>query len=71
MPHSFVVRVGQDLLTFERFEDIPAEFDHLIEFRPEIPAPPHTDQQHEEIEAWVPRFEQLMERERASSSKKR
>ena len=71
MPHRFVVRVGSELQTFTRYEDIPAEFDHLIEFLPEIPPPPHTDQQHEEIEAWQPRFEQLMERERARSSKKR
>lgn len=71
MPHRFVVRVGAELHSFERYEDIPLEFDHLIEFLPEIPPEPHTPQQHEEIESWISRFEQLMERERARSSKKR
>ena len=69
MPHRFTVRIGAELHTFQRYEDIPDEFDYLIEFLPEIPPEPHTDQQHEEIEAWLPRFEQLMERQRASSSK--
>ena len=71
MPHRFTVRVGVELHSFERYEDIPDEFDHVIEFIPEIPAPPHTPQQHDEIEAWQPRFEQLMERERARSSQTR
>lgn len=71
MPHRFVVRIGQDLHTFDRYEDIPDEFDHVIEFRPEIPDPPHTDQQHEEIEAWQPRFQRLMEIEYARSRKTR
>lgn len=71
MPHRFVVRIGPHLHTFERYEDIPDDFDHVIEFLPEIPLPPHTDQQHEEIEAWQPRFQRLMEIERARSSKTR
>lgn len=71
MPHRFVVRIGQHLHTFERYEDIPAEFDHLIEFCPDIPPPPHTAQQHEEIEAWQPRFQKLMEIEHARSRTKR
>lgn len=71
MPHRFTVRVGDQVLSFSRYEDIPQDFDHLIEFLPEIPPPPHTAQQHDEIDAWQPRFEQLMERERARSSKTR
>lgn len=69
MPHRFVVRIGQHLHTFDRYEDIPSEFDHLIEFVPDVPPPPHTDQQHEEIEAWQLRFQRLMEIENASSRK--
>lgn len=71
MPHRFVVRIGQHLHTFERYEDIPAEFDHVIEFLPEIPPAPHTNQQHEEIEAWESRFQRLMEIEHARSRKTR
>lgn len=71
MPHRFVVRIGQHLHTFDRYEDIPAEFDHVIEFLPEIPPAPHTHQQHEEIEAWESRLQRLMEKEHARSRKTR
>ena len=71
MPHRFLVRVGKQLLEFHRYEDIPDQIDQVIEFRPEIPPGPHTEQQHAEIESWVPKFERLMEKERARSSKKR
>ena len=71
MPHRFVIRDGGRLQVFERYEDIPAVFDHLIEFKPEVPPGPHTDQEHQEIASWLGRFDQLMERERASSRKTR
>ena len=71
MPHKFVVRIGPDLREFDRYEDIPDSIDQVIEFRPEIPPGPHTQEQHDEIESWIPKFERLMEIERARSSKKR
>lgn len=71
MPHRFVVRIGQHLHTFDRYEDIPAEFDHVIEFLPEIPPGPHTDQQHGEIESWNIKLQELMRRERASCDQSR
>lgn len=71
MPHRFVIKIADQLKEFNRYEDIPDEFDHVIEFCPEIPPGPHTDEQHAEIEAWVPRFQRLMEIERARSRKTR
>lgn len=71
MAHRFVVRIGNDLLEYTRYEDIPERFDHLIEFSPEIPPGPHTEEQHREIDSWMPKFERLMEIESARSSKKR
>ena len=71
MPHRFVIMISGRLHTFDRYEDIPDRFDRVIEFCPEIPPGPHTEEQHEEIESWVPKFERLMEIERASSSKTR
>lgn len=70
MKHRFVVMKNEQLLTFDNFDAIPKDFDHLIEFVPEIPPGPHTDEQHEEIESWVSKFQLLMEIEHASSSKK-
>ena len=59
---------GNILAEFDRYEDIPDDFDHVIEFLPEIPPEPHTVQQHEEIETWPDLFLKLMEKAYATSS---
>lgn len=69
--HKFVIIVDGELNTYTKYEDIPEDFDHVIEFKPEIPEPPHTEEQHEEIEQWNLCLQKLMEKERASSNKKR
>jgi hypothetical protein len=69
MAHRFVVMVNDELREFDRFDDIPLHIQHVIEFLPEFPAPPHTPAQHQEIDQWQDRFRELMEREHASSSK--
>lgn len=69
MAHRFIIKIKGVLHTFDRYEDIPDEFDNVIEFMPEIPPGPHTQEQHDEIDSWIPRFQRLMEIERASSSK--
>lgn len=71
MPHRFVIIVDGDLRVYERYEDIPETIDRVIEFLPEYPPGPHTDEEHEEIERWSDRLDRLMERERASGSEKR
>ena len=53
---------------YDRYEDIPNDLDHVIEFLPEIPPEPHTEQQHEEIETWPDLFLKLMEKAYATSS---
>ena len=53
---------------YDRYEDIPDDLDHVIEFVPEIPPGPHTEQQHEEIESWVGLFLKLMEKAYETSS---
>jgi hypothetical protein len=71
MPHRFVIMISGQLHEYSRYEDIPVVFDHVIEFCPEIPPGPHTQSQHDEIDAWVPKFERLMEIEYARSGQKR
>lgn len=66
--HRFVVMRNGELETYTEFEAIPRDFEHVIEFQPEIPPGPHTDQQHEEIEQWNDRLQQLMRIEYARSS---
>lgn len=55
--------VNGELVTYNTFEDIPEDFDHVIEFVPEIPEGPHTHEQHEEIEKWNDRLQLLIFKE--------
>jgi len=66
--HKFVIKVNGELKTYTQYEDIPEKFDHVIEFSPEVPPPPHTEEQHEEIDKWNFRLQALMEKERARSN---
>lgn len=68
MGHRFVIMRNSMLEVYDRYEDIPDDLDHVIEFVPEIPPEPHTPQQHEEIETWSDLFLRLMEIEHARSS---
>lgn len=61
--HEFTIKNGQHLLTFNNFDDIPLEFDHLISFKPDIPGDPHTPEEHEELSEWNNKLQLLMERE--------
>ena len=70
MGHRFVIMQNDKLYEYTEYEQIPDNFDHVIEFAPEIPPGPHTDQDHEEIDQWAVKFERLMEIEYASSREK-
>lgn len=67
MTHRFVIMRQGQLETFEHYKDIPKDFDHVIEFAPEIPPGPHTPEQHQEIEQWNDRLQELMRIEYARS----
>ena len=67
MGHKFVIMRNDVLEAYDRYENIPDDFDHVIEFLPEIPLGPHTQEQHEEIDSWNDKFLRLMEIERARS----
>lgn len=71
MGHRFVIMQDDKLYEYAEYDQIPSEFDHVIEFAPEIPPGPHTDEQHDEIYQWQVKFNRLMEIEYASSLKNR
>jgi hypothetical protein len=71
MASEFVVLIDGQLKTYENYADIPETFDNLIKFLPEVPPPPHTEEQHEEMETWNEKLLILMERESASRNKNR
>lgn len=63
MTHRFVLIVNGEQITYTNYEDIPEDFDHVIEFVPYIPDPPHTEEQHNEIELWNKRLKELIKKE--------
>ena len=63
MAHEFVILNNGKLETYTNFNDIPEIFDNVIKFVPEVPEPPHTDEQHEEMEQWPNKLKQLIQRE--------
>ena len=69
---EFQFIINGELVTFDNYEDIPDEFEHVIKFLPDIPEPEgedgeHTEEQHTEMDAWNTRLQKLMEKERARS----
>ena len=68
MKGEFVIREGSAIITFEDFDDIPMEFDNLISFKPDAPEPPHSEEDHKEMETYNEKLQELMRRENASSN---
>jgi hypothetical protein len=68
MKHEFVILDNNILKTYNKYEDIPEYFDNVIKFLPHIPEPPHTHEQHEEIDAWNDKLKELLKRERKYAS---
>jgi len=68
MTHKFVILKNGQLETYTTFEGIPDTFDNVIEFLPDIPSGPHTEEQHREIDQWNARLKQLLKREKNASS---
>jgi len=66
--HEFVFRIDGKLVTVHNWEDVPEQFDHVIKFVPAVPEPPHTEEQHEEMDKWNDRLQTLMEKERARNN---
>ena len=67
---EFKFIVNGELVSYDRYEDIPDEFEHVIKFLPDVPEPEgkdgnHTNEQHADMAKWNGRLQQLMEKERA------
>ena len=65
---EFQFIVDGELVAFDKYEDIPKEFEHVIRFIPDVPEEPHTEDDHEEMALWNTRLQELMEKERARSN---
>ena len=70
---EFKFIINGELVTFDKYEDVPDEFEHVIKFLPDLLEPEgedgnHTEEQHEELAKWNNRLQKLMEKERARSN---
>ena len=70
---EFQFIINGELVTFDKYADIPEEFEHVIKFLPDLLEPEgedgnHTEEQHEELAKWNNRLQKLMEKERARSN---
>lgn len=65
MQDKFVILRNGILETYTKYEDIPLEFDNLIEFRPWVDEDhhDHDDHDHEELSEWNEKLKELMKRE--------
>jgi hypothetical protein len=64
MKGVFEFLINGELKTFYDYREIPEDFDHVIKFIPEIPDGPHSHEQHEEMDQWNYRLQELVAKER-------
>ncbi len=63
MKGEFVILVGSELVTYDNYDDIPMKFDNLISFKPDALEPPHSEEDHKEMETYNTKLQELMKRE--------
>jgi|TARA_R100000426_G_scaffold45169_2_gene34165 hypothetical protein len=64
MQGIFVIRNNDKILEFNNYDDIPQSFDNVIKFEPTSPEPPHTEEEHEEMETYNDKLKELLKREK-------
>ena len=67
MKGEFIIKVGEELITYTDYIDIPNTFDHVIKFIADWPESPHTQEDHDYMETFNGKLQQLMEIERNAS----
>ena len=68
MKGEFIIKTGEELITYTDYDDIPNTFDHVIKYNPDWPEPPHSVEDHEMMEVFNDKLQALMEIERNASS---
>ena len=59
---EYIVKIGNKLFDYTNVNDIPEEFDHLIKFVPKAPPEPHTQADHDYINTFSNKFEEVSQR---------
>ena len=66
MVHRFTfIDKNDNLIPVDNVDLIPRDFKNIIEFIPEVPPPPLTHEQHEELDKWNIIFQELMQIEKS------
>jgi len=59
---EFVIKRKGKLERYNKFDDIPSSFEHLISFKPDYPPEPHTEEQHNQMSKFDNYLKELMTR---------
>ena len=59
---EFVIKINGKLERYNKFDDIPNSFEHLISFKPDYPSEPHTEEQHNQMSKFDNYLKELMTR---------
>jgi len=70
MANQFVVLRQGKLEEYTEFDQIPWDFENLICFKPELPPPPHTEEQHRIISEWNNKLQALLKIERINNARR-
>ena len=62
MQGEYSVKIGDKVFNYTNADDIPEKFDHLIKFLPKIPPEPHTQEDHDYINSFVPKMREIEKR---------
>jgi hypothetical protein len=63
MKGKFIIRMHGEVIPYTDFESIPDQIGAVISFMPDIPEPPHTEEEHELIHAFHDKLQELIKRE--------
>jgi len=59
---EFVIKRNKKLERYDKFDDIPNSFEHLISFKPDYPEGPHTEEEHQYMESFNSKLQELLSR---------
>tara|TARA_R100001463_G_scaffold31478_1_gene71120 strand:- start:568 stop:771 length:204 start_codon:yes stop_codon:yes gene_type:complete len=59
---EFVIKINGKLERYNKFDDIPNNFEHLISFKPDYPEGPHTEEEHKHMESFNSKLQELLSR---------
>ena len=62
MKGKFKVLIDGEVKRYTNYNDIPAKIDDVIQCLFDYPEPPHTDEEHEEMETYIPKMNELLKR---------